>query len=163
MAIAIHCPTCDSTTENHLNFPQRSWHYTSALDVSLVWNVLSAKNLLFQNSAQVSPSLLFILSFLPPYPFGPQLYPHTLLRIPLTFYCAYLAHVSFPLVRSIRPGDHVWSVVPLSALSSVTWPTLSACWLFTHFPCASLCSYFLRSYNLEFASWYLSVIVFDNL
>lgn len=57
MVTAIHCHTPDSTIETHLIFSQRSWHYISALDASLTWNVLSDKYLLCQNSAQVSSSL----------------------------------------------------------------------------------------------------------
>lgn len=61
MVTTIHCYIYDSSIETNLSFPQRSWPYSSALDASVAWNILSAKHLLLQNSAQVSYSFSIYL------------------------------------------------------------------------------------------------------
>lgn len=106
MVTTIHCHIYDSIVEINLSFPQRSWHYSSALDASVAWNVFSAKHLLLQNSAQVSCSLFILSSHIPLFFWTSALLMHAVMRIPITFHYAYYPWI-FPYCQFFRAGDHV--------------------------------------------------------
>lgn len=156
MVTTIHCHIYDSMVETNLSFPQESWHYSSALDASVVWNVLSAKHLFLQNSAQVSCSLsiylVISLSFI-------------LLDLSFTHACCYdntyniflcLLPLDLSLLSVLQHRGSCLTIVlssDLSSMSSIIWLTLSTYCPIAHFIGVSLYSCCFSSYDLEFISW----------
>lgn len=162
MVTTIHCYIYDSSIETNLSFPQKSWPYSSALDASVAWNVLSAKHLLLQNSAQVSYSLSIYLVIS---------YSFILLDLSFTHACCYenayntslcLLPLDLSLLSVLQGRDHVLLTIVLSSalsfMSSIIWFTTSTYCLIAHFIGASL-------YSCCFGSLWFRVcimIVFHN-